>query len=211
MPERKKIFSSYIKIMQKRGVKSVFEEFKENFLFDLIYNVETQLREGKSDNLNHHYSPIYSTALRDCLSSIDNKHEMHFVDYGCGKGKGLLIASQFNFKKITGIDINKNLLNICKRNIKNFRKNNYKPQKIKLINSDALKYKINDENVFFFFNPFSNIILDKVLKNILNYKKKKIYVIFAGPKLTNKILKKKFKLILKKSYNTYDCSLLEKL
>lgn len=211
MPERKKIFSSYIKIMQKRGVKSVFEEFKENFLFDLIYNVETQLREGKSDNLNHHYSPIYSTALRDCLSSIDNKHKMHFVDYGCGKGKGLLIASQFNFKKITGIDINKNLLNICKRNIKNFRKNNYKPQKIKLINSDALKYKINDENVFFFFNPFSNIILDKVLKNILNSTQKKIYVIFAGPKLTNKILKKKFKLILKKSYNTYDCSLLEKL
>ena len=76
-------------------------------------------------------------------------------------------------KKITGIDIDKNLLNICKRNIKNFRKNNYKPQKIKLINSDALKYKINDENVFFFFNPFSNIILDKVLKNILNSTQKK--------------------------------------
>ena len=46
--------------------------------------------------------------------------------------------------------------------------------------------------MYFFFNPFSNIILDKVLKNILNSTQKKIYVIFAGPKITNKILKKKF-------------------
>ena len=94
---------------------------------------------GKVKDLGHAYNYINYWMPSTCL------------DYGCGKGKGLLIASQFNFKKITGIDINKNLLNICKRNIKNFRRNNYKPQKIKLINSDALKYKINDENVFFFF------------------------------------------------------------
>ena len=91
------------------------------------------------------------------------------------------------------------------------KKNNYKLTKIKLINTDAVKYKIKNENVFLFFNPFSNKILDKILINILKTKKKKIYIIFAGPKLTNKILKKKFKIILKKNFNTYNCSLFTNL
>ena len=61
--------------------------------------------------------------------------------------------------------------------IKNFAPKNYKFSKnkknISIINKNALDYKVTDENVFFFFDPFSEKILNIFLKKIISIKKRK--------------------------------------
>ena len=109
MPEGGKIISSYLQILKKRGIKSLFNEIKDNYFFDFFHNVETQMREGKSNKYFHHYAPIYFSVLNEALSTFRNYEKLNFIDVGCGKGKGILIASNFNFKKIIGVEINKHL------------------------------------------------------------------------------------------------------
>ena len=126
MPEGGKIISSYLQILKKRGIKSLFNEIKDNYFFDFFHNVETQMREGKSNKYFHHYAPIYFSVLNEALSTFRNYEKLNFIDVGCGKGKGILIASNFNFKKIIGIEINKNIYNVCKQNLSNYSKTKYK-------------------------------------------------------------------------------------
>ena len=198
MPEQNKQLSSYFKILKKRGIKSLFQEIIDNYFFDLFYNVETQLRIGESSKLNNHYAPTYYSVIKESFRSIKDRNKLTFIDVGCGKGKVLLVASDFGFKEIIGIELSKKLLITCKINLNNYKKLKVKKKSIKLININATKYKITNENVFYFFDPFSKIILDNFLKKILESFKKnkrKIYIIFANPPKQNKLLNSKFKKI----------------
>ena len=210
MPEENKQFSGYSQIIKKRGFKSLFDELFDNYFFDLFYNVKTQFREGKSNKFNNHYAPTYYSLIKESFSNIKNKNKLTFIDVGCGKGKVLLVASDFGFKKIIGIDLSKKLLQICKQNIYNYKRLKHEKKLIKLINIEATKYKITNENVFYFFDPFSETVLNAFLKNVLLSSKKnkrEIYIIFANPPKQNKLLNVKFKKIKIIKRNTYNCNI----
>tara|TARA_B110000483_G_C17915703_1_gene434832 strand:- start:8 stop:649 length:642 start_codon:yes stop_codon:yes gene_type:complete len=210
MPVLNKQLSGYNQIIKKRGLKSLFHELIDNYFFDLFYNVETQFRDGVTNKFNNHYAPTYYSLIKEAFNVIENKNKLNFIDVGCGKGKVLLVASDFGFKKIIGIDLSKKLLHICKQNIYKYKQLKYKKKLIKLINIEATKYKITNENVFYFFDPFSGPVLNTFLKNILlSFKKnkRKIYIIFANPPKQNKLLNLKFKKIKVIKRNTYNCNI----
>ena len=210
MPVLNKQLSGYNQIIKKRGLKSLFHELIDNYFFDLFYNVETQFRDGVTNKFNNHYAPTYYSLIKEAFNVIENKNKLNFIDVGCGKGKVLLVASDFGFKKIIGIDLSKKLLHICKQNIYKYKQLKYKKKLIKLINIEATKYKITNENVFYFFDPFSGPVLNTFLKNILlSFKKnkRKIYIIFANPPKQSKLLNLKFKKIKVIKRNTYNCNI----
>src|SRR5712671_3243440 len=44
-------------------------------------------------------------AFTQLLESLDIRHELYsFIDFGCGKGRALLLASRFPFKEIIGVE-----------------------------------------------------------------------------------------------------------
>ena len=50
------------------------------------------------------YIPIHPERLAGILSSLPLNHEdFVFVDFGSGKGRALLVASQFPFRRIAGV------------------------------------------------------------------------------------------------------------
>ncbi|MBA2250300.1 MAG: methyltransferase domain-containing protein [Chitinophagaceae bacterium] len=113
------------------------------------------------------------------IRSVNN-----LLDYGCGKGRVLAVASCFDFKKITGIDFVNELCKAARKNIIPFQQEF--PEKIfNVIKTDAVDYVIeNDTNTFFFFNPFDEIVMQAVVKNILLSLKnnpREVYVIYINP------------------------------
>src|ERR1039458_2883444 len=40
-----------------------------------------------------------------------------FIDVGAGKGRGLLVASEFRFRKVVGIELNPSLATIARQNV----------------------------------------------------------------------------------------------
>ncbi len=108
----------------------------------------------------------------------------NIIDFGSGKGRVLVVAAFYGFKKITGIEFGKELCIEARKTINNVQQKF--PEKIfNVIYANAADYEIADDtNVFFFFNPFSEKVMLAVVKNILLSLKKSsrtVYVVYINP------------------------------
>jgi|GEM_PF-191683 len=108
----------------------------------------------------------------------------NILDYGCGKGRVLAVAAYYGFSKITGIEFAKELCDVARKNIIPIQQKF--PEKIfNVIHANAVDYTIEkDTNVFFFFNPFNEIVMLDVVKNILQSIKenpREVYVVYLNP------------------------------
>lgn len=140
----------------------------------------------KGDNINH--ASIYQACnyylIEKGLSYLSRLHEnKNITDFGCGKGRVLIVAAHYGFTTITGIDFAKALCVAAEKNIQQVQ--TFFTVNFNIIYDDAINYKIKkNETVFFFFNPFDHVIMLKVVKNILSSLKeneRKIYVMYANP------------------------------
>lgn len=101
-----------------------------------------------------------------CLLNFD--HDSNFVDFGCGKGRALILAAEYGFARIVGVEFASNLCKIASQNIAIFKRRSGRGSKIEIINHDAAVYPIRaNDNVFFMYNPFDADIMGAVIDNIL--------------------------------------------
>ena len=130
----------------------------------------------KGNNLTH--AEIYQGAnyflLENLFSYLQSKNaNKNIIDFGCGKGRVLVVAACYGFDKITGIEFARELCDIARKNIIPLQVKF--PEKIfNVIHINAVDYVIEDDtNVFFFFNPFDETVMLAVVKNILAFTKDK--------------------------------------
>jgi len=81
------------------------------------------------------YAATHITTLSYIFSKLDINENDGFIDIGCGKGAVLRYASNFPFKTIVGLEIEKFLCQIAWKNMKKLKLD----EKIEIINEDALK------------------------------------------------------------------------
>jgi len=96
----------------------------------------------------------------------------------------LTVASYYGFIKLTGVEFAKELCDTARKNI--FEVQQKFPEKVfNIIHVNAVDYLIeNDTNVFFFFNPFDDIVMLRVVKNILLSIKafpREAYIVYINP------------------------------
>lgn len=166
-----------------------------DYLFDFKYGVDTckavhlhelTIKSNNKDRGNF-YKATRVLPLRKLFQIISNKipSDRIFVDFGCGKGRALLIASEYDFKKVRGVEFAEELSKIANDNIAKYKTKTGTATEFKIICSDASLYKIKpDENVFFIFNSFDEVVLQKVLENIaesLKAYRRNILIVYYNP------------------------------
>lgn len=108
----------------------------------------------------------------------------NLVDFGAGKGRVMIVAAHFGFKRITGVEFSHILCAEAEQNIE-IIKPQFPATDFRNYCEDAINYPVqDDDNVFFFFNPFDEIVLLQVVKNILASLKRnqrKIFVVYINP------------------------------
>lgn len=96
-----------------------------------------------------------------------------------------MLAALNGIHKSIGIEFAPELCDVAKKNIKTLEKKLGKKLDITVIEADVTNYQIkDDENIFFFANPFDGVILDEVSKNILKSLEnhnRKIFIIYYNP------------------------------
>jgi len=116
-----------------------------------------------------------------------------FIDYGSGKGAALIHASQIGFEQVYGIEFAKELNDTSLENIKKLNLKN-----IHALFQDATTFiPPKETTVIYFFNPFDEVVMEKVIENILAVKKdflQDVYVIYGRPTCAA-LLNEKFKLL----------------
>jgi SAM-dependent methyltransferase len=90
-----------------------------------------------------------------------------FVDFGCGKGRALLLAAETGFKHVVGVEFATDLCETARRNVAAFRARRPHSPPIHVKLGDAVDFRIpQDDAVFFFYNPFGKDSMRKVAANI---------------------------------------------
>ncbi len=90
-----------------------------------------------------------------------------FIDLGSGKGRTLLMASEFRFQKIIGVELLAELDTIAKQNIARYHGEQQKCFAIESHAGDAREFEFPPEpTVLYLFNPFPEHVLREVLANL---------------------------------------------
>jgi predicted RNA methylase len=170
-------------------------------LFDLKYGVDTcrwsQLDELNIDSDNKDrgslYQPTRVIPLRKLFNIIMQviPSDSVLVDFGCGKGRVLFVASEFGFREVRGVEFAHELCEIAVKNSAIYKASREVGTEYRIIESDVTNYAINEEeSVFYINNPFDVTILKQVICNIvssLQIQYRKIWIIYHHSKFAHVI------------------------
>ena len=131
------------------------------------------------------YEPMSTKIFAQIMDDLSiNYDEFDFIDFGSGKGRVLLLASSYGFKNVVGVEFAKELHEIAKRNIELWRQNSRRSGRIQSVHMDGAEYPIPDVPlVVFFFSPFTDNTMSRVLGNIrtsFQVSSRNIKIIFYG-------------------------------
>ncbi len=114
----------------------------------------------------NYYEPTDYRVLGALAESGYITSASHILDYGCGLGRTLLFLCARTGCRATGIEFDRALYEQACRNLTRAKIPSAYKNSIRLICEDARKYRVKEEDCFYFFNPFSDDILKIVLCRI---------------------------------------------
>lgn len=140
------------------------------------------------NNIDHgvHYHPSHPKFLFEVFRSLRIDYPSHtFVDFGSGKGRALLVASEFPFSEIVGVEFAAELHEIACHNIERYRSKTQRCKNIRSLNLDAAKFEVPlTPLVLYLFNPFRPAVLLPVLQRLqhsLNTHPRDVTLIYGAP------------------------------
>ena len=197
MERIKRKFNTVFRVLKKHGFLGFIERIKIRIIF-FIKGVDfsrIKLENIDEDVPNKKRGIMFSATtfheLNDSIKKIqkyDNKiFEGCFLDYGSGKGLTLYTAYKLGFKNVIGVEFLKNLCCISEKNLNKLIKNR---STIDVVHCDASIYSPKkNTRVIFFFNPFDDVIMGKVISNILKAKfTNDVYIIYYNSVLRDLFL-----------------------
>jgi SAM-dependent methyltransferase len=165
--------------LQRRGISGTFGRLLSMFeerLFDWRYGTDTvgatplselalegELLRGASP-----YEPTRLRPFRQVMRLLKPSRNSVLLDFGCGKGRVLLVAAQFGFKRIEGVEFAKQLCKIAENNVAAYKARTCSQTEFRIVESDAANYEIQDDvDYFYFFNPFGEEVMRSTMRNIV--------------------------------------------
>jgi SAM-dependent methyltransferase len=141
---------------------------------------------------NSPYQPTDPALFHEMLEALRSQahvdfREFTFIDLGSGKGRTLLLASNYPFRRILGVELLPTLHQIAEENLAKYTSESQKCFALEAICGDATDFPFPAEpTVLFLFNPFPETGLRRMLANLeqsLRQEPRPVYVIYHNPVL----------------------------
>ncbi len=108
-----------------------------------------------------------------------------FVDFGSGKGRAVLLATGYPFRRIVGVEYCDDLIDIARQNLARFPASARKCTQVEFVCADATEHPLPlDPLVLFFYNPFGRPVMAQVVRNVTEsfaFRPRRILVIYMTP------------------------------
>jgi hypothetical protein len=138
------------------------------------------------------YQPTEPALFHEMLDSLQQQshldfREFTFVDLGSGKGRTLLLASDYPFRRIVGVELLPALHHIAQENLQKYHSESEKCFALESICENATAFAFPAEpTVLYLFNPFPEAGLRRMLANLdqsLRENPRTVYVLYHNPLL----------------------------
>jgi hypothetical protein len=127
--------------------------------------------------------------LQECTNL--NLNEFTFIDLGSGKGRVLLMASTFPFRRILGVELLPSLHEIAQQNLAQYKSDLQKCFVLESVCADATTFSFPDGPLLIYlFNPFPESGLRRTLANLkatLHRSPRPGYVLYHNPQLEHAV------------------------
>ncbi len=177
----------------QKGWRRTIADAADEIRFDLRHGTETMRpREiaalplaggSREDGVQYQAAaPRVVRALLDRLPAA--ARDGIFVDYGCGKGRALLLAGESGFRHLVGIEFAPGLAAMCRQNL---RRSRVLPAAVRssVIETDATRYTPPEGMlVAFLYNPFRGGTLSRVVERLRSRAARDtatVWVVYVNP------------------------------
>ena len=136
------------------------------------------------------YQPTEPALFHEMMASLPIEFDgFTFVDLGSGKGRTLLMASHYPFRRIVGVELIAELHRAADENIRKYQNPAQRCRQIESIDADAREYEFPAEPlVLYLFNPLPERALGEVLERLhksLARTPRPVWMAYHNPVLEN--------------------------
>lgn len=123
-----------------------------------------------------------------------------FIDIGAGKGRALMLAQRYPFRRVLGLELSPGLAQISRENLKRFDAWWNLANPFEIVPCDAAEFSWPPEpSVLFLYHPFAQPVMARFvdrLRNSVREHPREVYLVYANPELHETLLKAGFLLKL---------------
>jgi len=178
-----------------------YRSFRAVHPFDERFGVETsgliyELPSGHQHDLhNNGYFAVAPSVFHAIMRAmVEQLHldlqRFRFVDLGSGKGRALLLASDYPFREIIGVELSPELDRIARSNIARYSeaKGGLLPETpVISMQGDATDFSWpRGPLIVYMWNAFTQPVMERVFRNLessLNEEPRELYVVYVHPEL----------------------------
>ena len=147
--------------LEKKVLAAIFER-----RMGVSTSAEIESEElGYDDEQVHAYGPAEWRTLKRALPRSEVTSQDVFVDLGCGLGRVLLMALDYPFKRVIGVELSPQLYAAAEANVANATVS--RAEAIEVVLADVREYEVPDDVTFvFLYNPFSGEVFDGAMARV---------------------------------------------
>jgi hypothetical protein len=137
------------------------------------------------------YQPTEPALFREMMTALGENgadfSRLTFIDLGSGKGRTLLMASDYPFRRIVGVELLPELHRIAEENIRAYRSGSQRCFAIAAVCQDATQVELPAEpTLLYLFNPLPEAGLWQLMQNLevsLRAHRREFYLLYHNPLL----------------------------
>jgi SAM-dependent methyltransferase len=166
--------------------------------FDWDHRVDTTgatvgWRDRFIGHLHSAYQPTEPAAFHEMMGAMGIEFpDFTFIDIGSGKGRVLLMAAEYPFRRVIGVELLPSLHGIAKQNIARCESEARRCCFVESINQNAVDFSFpNEAMVVYLFNPLGEVNLMKVVEKLnrsLKENPRSAYVLYHNALLGHVLL-----------------------
>lgn len=161
--------------------------------YDWDYRVNTTSatvgwRERLLGQFHSGYQPTEPALFKEMMASLKiNFHEFTFIDMGSGKGRVLLMAADFPFRRIVGVELFPALHRVAQQNLNAYASDLQRCFALEVVCGDARAFIFpEDPTLLYLFNSLPEAALIEVMTNLddsLRQCPREVYLLYHNPLL----------------------------
>jgi SAM-dependent methyltransferase len=149
--------------------------------FDERYGVDTGGLIGGGELRSGHRNDVFNTAYYGMAPSrfqrvmeywiADQTHaaleNYSFADLGCGKGRAVMMASEFGFREVVGVELHAALAGVAEANVAVWAAGGRAVCPVRIVCGDATEFVFPDGAcLMYLFHPFTAPVLKRLIERI---------------------------------------------
>ena len=167
--------------------------------YDWDYRVDTTSatvgwRERLIGQFHSAYQPTEPALFKEMMASLKiDFQDFTFIDIGSGKGRVLLMAADYPFRRILGIELLPALHRVAQENLSAYKSDSQQCFALETVCGDAREFVFPAEPILLYlFNPLPELALIEVMANLENSLRqfpRVVYLLYHNPLLEHVLAK----------------------